>query len=187
VPRLFAPAEVDLGIAEEATDAREAFASVVMKYREPVYRVAVHMMRNHEDADDVVQETFLRAYRALDRFRGDASMGTYLYRTVTNVCLNRLRARDRARRFLGLLSWHGQKSSPPPSRELLASEATEVVRAAVGSLPPKLRAALVLSEFEGLTAPQIAEVLQIPDGTVRSRLHLARAKLREKLADYVRG
>lgn len=159
----------------------EAFETLVRQHREAIYRVAIRMTHRHEDADDLVQETFLRAYTSLQRFRGEASPATWLYRIVTNLALNLLRHRSRFQRAAVLFRGESESVTPPSVDQ---DETRRAVQAALEMLPPSQRIVVVLFDIEGLSAAQIAEILDIPEGTVRSRLHYARRHLRRRLSAF---
>jgi RNA polymerase sigma-70 factor (ECF subfamily) len=176
-------------VRESESASLDVLASFVEKHRERVYRVAAHMVGAHEDADDVVQEAFLRAYRSLGRFRGDAAVETWLYRIVANVAVNHLRQRSRRRRFVGRLMRRPAavaRASESPAAQAEAVEVRAIVRDALDELSPDHRAVVVLFDLEGLTCAETARVLGVPEGTVRSRLHHARGRLRRRLEPYVR-
>lgn len=164
------------------TTLEEAFEALVRQHREAIYRVAIRMTHRHEDADDLVQETFLRAYASFRRFRGEASTVTWLYRIVTNLALNLLRRRSRFQRAAALFRRDWEAVAPPSVEQ---DETRRAVQVALETLPPPQRIVVVLFDVEGLSAAQIAEILDIPEGTVRSRLHHARRHLRRQLSSYV--
>jgi RNA polymerase sigma-70 factor (ECF subfamily) len=169
---------------EFASQQDEEFNVLVCQHREAVYRVAVRLTHRHEDADDLVQETFLRAYASLGHFRGDASTSTWLYRIVTNLALNHMRRRARFERIAGLFCREPSAVGPA---SVESDETRRAVHAALEALPASQRAVVVLFDMEGLSAAQIAEILDVPEGTVRSRLHHARRHLRRRLSPYVFG
>lgn len=160
------------------------FDALVREHREAVYRIAARMTRRHEDADDLVQETFLRAYQSLGQFRGDSTASTWLYRIVTNLALNHLRRRARFQRFATLFRRETDAVSQEP---VDADETKRAVRVALDSLPASQRAVVVLFDMEGLSAAEISGILDVPEGTVRSRLHHARRHLRKRLSRYAFG
>jgi len=159
------------------------FAAFVRQHREAVYRVAKRMTHHHEDADDLVQETFLRAYASRSQFRSEASTSTWLYRIVTNLALNHLRRRARFRRVAALFRVESKTVQPPVDQD----ETKRAVQEALETLPLQQRAVVVLFDMEGLSAAQVSEILGVPEGTVRSRLHHARRHLRKRLSAYVLG
>lgn len=165
-----------------------AFERLVEKYRQRVWRLAFQILRDREEAWDVAQEAFVRAYQSLAKFRGQSAFYTWVFRIVVNLAMDRQRQRGARARALG--------SEPVPEEEwartlpdreagpdLLASRAQqrELIRRALDSLPPHHRTIIMLSDIEELTYREIAEVLQIPLGTVMSRLHNARKRLRALL------
>ena len=173
-----------------------AFASLVENYKDLVYRLAVQITKNHEDANDVMQETFLSVYKSIGRFRKESAFETWLYRIVVNQALNVVKRRNRRRESSLSLSneydvhvdfRNGGDSVDGPHLDVEKKELQKWVTRAVDSLPVKHRTVVILHEFEGLTHSQIASVLNCSVGTVRSRLHYARRKLRNLLKPYVKG
>ena len=171
-----------------------ALAILVEKYKRLVYRVAVQITKNHEDANDVMQDTFLKVYESIHSFRKDAAFETWLYRIVVNHATNLVKRRERRRE--SPLSGTSEMEIHPdlrratdlannPYLNLERKERQRWVTQAVNSLPLKQRTVVVLHEFEGLTHPEIASILNCSEGTVRSRLHYARHKLKELLRPYV--
>jgi RNA polymerase sigma-70 factor (ECF subfamily) len=171
---------------------REAFGRLVRRHQRRVYSAALHILGNHSDADDVVQETFVRAYKGLGSFDGRADFFTWLYRITVNTALNALRSDKRGTALSqrgGTEAAHvggrpealGQGSLTPAQK---ANQASEVVRVleAVATLSPPLRVTLVLATVEELPHKQIAELLEIPEGTVAWRVNEARRLLKLKLA-----
>ena len=169
------------------------FEMIVRQYSDMVFGLAARFV-GPEEADDVVQETFLRAYRALDSFRGESSLKTWLYA----IALNRVRARQGAlARFRSFFVQLGRESSqgdgelyltdPPdpaasPEEDALTAERRQRLRAAMRTLPEEFRSAVVLRDLEGLAYGEIAEALKVPVGTVRSRIARGRALLKEQLS-----
>ena len=171
-----------------------ALAILVEKYKRLVYRVAVQITKNHEDANDVMQDTFLKVYESIHSFRKDAAFETWLYRIVVNHAANLVKRRERRRE--SPLSGTSEMEIHPdlrraadlasnPHLNLERKERQRWVTQAVNSLPLKQRTVVILHEFEGLTHPEIASILNCSEGTVRSRLHYARHKLRDLLRPYV--
>lgn len=164
----------------------DAFAQLVRDNQRSVYRVALGILKEPDPAMDVAQETFLRIYRNLAKFRSEATFSTWAYRIAVNLSLDATRRR---RSFEPLPpedheAWNANRAAMPvPTPELIASlrEQGQRILEAIDQLPEKHRAILVLREVEGLAYEQLAEVLQIPKGTVMSRLFHARLKLQRAL------
>ncbi|HLK58933.1 MAG TPA: sigma-70 family RNA polymerase sigma factor [Chthonomonadaceae bacterium] len=154
-----------------------AFDWLITHYRERVVRLAAHVLRRPSDAEDLAQEAFLRAFSQITDFRGDCAFYTWLYRIVVRLCLNRMRTpvwrRETEMPADGdtWLSQNREGHSAPSDNHLLIEDLLD-------RLSPPLRAALVLREVEGLEYMEIADALQIPVGTVRSRLSAAREQFR---------
>ena len=169
------------------------FEQIVRHYSSMVFSLAARLVGPAE-AEDIVQETFLRAYRALERFRGESSLKTWLY----TIALNRVRARQgtlaRMRALFATprrteddddpLSFLDEAKDPgaSPEEDALARERRLRLRKAIGGLPPEYRHAIVLRDLEGLAYDEIARVLDVPIGTVRSRIARGRAALVEELS-----
>lgn len=164
------------------------FEAIVEKYTNYVYNVAYRMMGNPEDAEDVTQEALFSAYKALDRFRGDAQITTWLYRITINACLMRLR-REKKRRLLTqtgydereLVNW-----TESPERTALNAELLQKLEEAISRLPSELRAAVILRDVQGLPNNQAAEVLGVTTSSLKARLHRGRVILRKFLSDYLK-
>ena len=165
-----------------------AFEPLVEKYRQRVYRLAYNVLRNQEDAWDVAQESFIKAYRALPSFRGQSAFYTWLFRIVMNVAHDKARQRGAAGRAFGterVTEEEWERTMPDPGEEpdtaaLRAEQRARITRA-LETLPEHHRAIIMLSDLEGLSYREIADVLNIPMGTVMSRLHNARKRLRTAL------
>lgn len=159
---------------------RDAFALIVRRYLERVYRAAYAILRDHEDASDVAQDTFVRAYRSVRRFEVGRPIFPWLYRIARNLALNRIeRVRGREQRlpdFDALVA-----TGPGPEEALLADDEAARVRAAVALLPHQHRQIIELNHFQECSYKEIAAILEIPIGTVMSRLYHARRRLREIL------
>jgi len=171
-----------------------ALAELVEKYKRMAYRVAIKITRNHEDANDVVQDAFLKAYDSIHRFRMDSSFETWLYRIVVNLSLNVVK-RKKIRGECALSNETIVQATEDvkrrvevkndPSIQAEKQELREWVTKAVESLPIHHRTVVILHELEGLTHSEIASILNCSVSTVRTRLHYARKRLRELLKPYV--
>lgn len=169
----------------------DAFGEVVRRWERKIYALAYGFTGSVEDARDAAQETFVAAFRNLQNFRGEAKVSSWLHRIAVNQCITRQRrARVRAEtaieeavetsgeKFLST----GEHSSPARAAE--SRERTEAVRRAVTALTPELREVVLLKEFEGLTFQEIAETLEVPLSTVKSRLYTALRQLRMRLEKF---
>lgn len=146
----------------------------------------IGMLGRYPEADDVGQEVFVRFYRALPRFRGDSSLGTYLTRIAINLSLNELKRRKRRRLLFGRSDDDFPEPSHNPEQEAGARrQRQELVERALARLDPKFRAVVVLRLLEGYSTEETAEILQIPLGTALSRLARAQRKLQELLRPYI--
>jgi len=169
---------------------RRAFDALVRMHEKRVYNLAYRLSGNYDEAGDITVEAFLRVYQAINNFRGDANFSTWLYRIVTNVYLDR-RKRQKNRQTLSLEEYveleesqvtrQIEDPSPGPEELVEAQQRQELLQKAIESLPEYQRAMIVLYHVDGLSYEEIAEVLSLPIGTVKSRLNRARLALREKL------
>jgi RNA polymerase sigma-70 factor (ECF subfamily) len=169
-----------------------AFEPLVEKYRERVWRLAYNYLRDREEAWDVAQEAFVRAWQALPSFRGQSAFYTWLFRIVMNVAADRARQRAARGRAFGTERVSEEEmertmvsEGASPYETSTRSEQRERVRRALDALPEHHRTIIMLSDLEGLSYREIAEVLAIPMGTVMSRLHNARKRLRDILGPLV--
>jgi RNA polymerase sigma-70 factor (ECF subfamily) len=177
----------DAAAVERAREGdHDAFRVLVERYQGRVYRLALRILRDEEAARDAAQEAFLKAYGALRRFEGRSSFYTWMYRLTFNLCLD-LRRRDRSDRHV---EWNEQMGEVAVEAEAAVAEpASEAERAelrgqladAIRELPEEARRTLLLREVDGLSYAEIAEALEIPKGTVMSRLHYARRRVKQIL------
>jgi len=161
-----------------------AFDLIVERYRRPIYQVCYRFVGNHEDASDLSQEVFLRAYRGLKSFRGQAALSTWLYRIGVNVCLNRVSAKkaldhttDEPIDTQDLVD----VQSDSPSERLLRAERSARVRAAIAQLPDKQRATLILRTYHEMSHQELADVLGSSVGAVKANFFHALANLKRIL------
>jgi RNA polymerase sigma-70 factor, ECF subfamily len=163
---------------------REAFDRLVERYQRDVYRLCYRFVNNHEDANDLAQEAFIKAYRALDRFRGDSAFSTWLYRIAVNTCLNFRSARKpRAEELPEAL----EDARPRADEGVLSDERSKRVRAAIQKLPEKQRATLILKTYHELSHEEVAGVLGSTVGTVKANLFHGLLNLKKILAGEGRG
>jgi len=168
---------------------RNAFNVLVLKYQHKVMKLVMRYVRDQAEAEDIAQEAFIKAYRALPSFRGESAFYTWLYRIAINTAKNSLMSgRKRLVDYdLDLQDpddYTGQvllKHGDTPERMLLTDEIRQTVQEAMRSLPDDLREAIVLRELDGLSYEEIAEVMECPVGTVRSRIFRAREAIDSKL------
>ena len=173
----------------------EAFEKLVRQYDRQVFRIAQHITQNREDAEDVVQDAFLKAYEKLDQFQGNSKFYTWLVRIAVNESLMRLRKRRTGRMVSidedvetdegsmprDLADW-----APDPEQMYGQSEMEEILRKTIQGLPPGFRVVFVLRDVEGLSTEETAESLGLSIPAVKSRLLRARLQLRERLSRYFR-
>ena len=168
----------------------DAFEVLVTAYQKQIYNLTLRYVSNPEDAADLTQEAFLRAYRSLDSFRGDSRFSVWLYRLATNVCIDLLRSRGRG--TVTSLTVENEDEEPEeldvaderfePQKELERLELQRAVREGLKTLTEDARTIVVLRELEGLSYAEIGEQLGLEPGTVKSRLFRAR----KALCDYLR-
>ena len=173
--------------AEEPRQQTTDFEQVVEENADFVYNVALRMMGNPEEAEDVAQEAFLSAYRAYDRFRGEARASTWLYRVTVNAALMRLRKtkQTREKTQAGLDEIEVADWTASPHDEAVNAELREALTEGLKQLERSLRAAVVLRDVQGLSSIEAAEVLDISVPALKSRLHRARVQLRQHLSGTV--
>jgi RNA polymerase sigma-70 factor (ECF subfamily) len=168
----------------------EAFGEIVRRWERRIFALSYGMLGREEDARDATQETFLAAFRNLRGFRGEAKVSSWLHRIAVNQCITRQR-RAKVRGETGLedeaernASVFALPTDASPARSAETVERSQAVRRAVGSLPPDLRQVVVMKEFEELTFQQIADALEIPLSTVKSRLYTALRQLQMRLQKF---
>jgi RNA polymerase sigma-70 factor (ECF subfamily) len=189
----------DLTLVQRAREGdQRAFKLLVERYQRKVYSIAVGMVKDKEEARDVAQEAFVKVYKYLDHFKGDASFYTWLYRITVNICIDALRRKgskgdehvefdetlklDTAEAGIGAL---GSRLGTNPQKSALRRELAERITAAIQELPEAHRKILLLREVEGMSYEDLSRTLEIPKGTVMSRLFHARLKMQKILREYV--
>jgi RNA polymerase sigma-70 factor (ECF subfamily) len=173
-------------LARLRTGDPQAFEALVSIYQHRVFGVALRMLSSRAEAEEIAQETFLRAHRALGEFRGEARLGTWLYAIASRLCLNRLASGPRQHERSDettLRLWPAEGVDAVAALEQRERQAA--LHEAIGSLPEERRIVVVLRDLEGLAYDEIAEVLGLPVNTVRSRLHRARLDLKAKLERWL--
>ena len=177
---------------------QRAFKLLVERYQRKVYSVALGMVKDKEEARDVAQEAFVKVYKYLDHFKGDASFYTWLYRITVNICIDVLRKKgskgdehvefdesvklDTAEAGIGAL---GTRLGTNPQKSVLRRELAERITSAMQSIPTAHRQILLLREVEGMSYEDLSRILEIPKGTVMSRLFHARLKMQKILREYL--
>lgn len=174
-------------IAECLGGRRDAFGELVSRYQARLYNAAVRLVDNTDDAADVVQDAFLNAYQSLHAFKGDAEFFTWLYRIAFNGAISLKRKKRPTGSLDAAAGDHGLEPADESEyvrtgHALQRSEEDRLLYAALARLSPEHREVLTMKDLDGLRYEEIAEVLTVPVGTVRSRLHRARLELRELLA-----
>jgi RNA polymerase sigma-70 factor (ECF subfamily) len=185
-------ADPDRDLVEEWRKGRpEAFATLVRRHQRRVFGLLLRMLGSREEAEDAAQDTFLNLHRHGHRFRSESRFSTFVYRVAVNAALNRRRSLGRRRAHtdaFGEAQSLGHLSPPAetdPERALAEDQLRARIARELMTLPEGLRAPVVLFDVEGLSYGEIAEVLQVAEGTVKSRIHRARQALRARLADLV--
>ncbi len=171
-----------------------AFDLLVLKYQHKIVNLIMRYVRDPELALDIAQEAFIKAYRALPRFRGDSAFYTWMYRIAVNTAKNHLAAQRRRPMDVELdlqdpeqYDLHAKlKETDTPEGVALSNELQETVERAIAALPEDLRTAIILRELEGMSYEEIAETMECPVGTVRSRIFRARDAIGKKIGSLIR-
>ena len=167
-----------------------AFDMLVLKYQRRVLRLVSRLIKNTSEVEDVAQETFIKAFRAIQQFRGDSAFYTWLYRIAVNTAKNHLFSKGKRPITLSELAKNEDSesydvidavSNESPEGNLAGLQIAEAVNNAVGKLPEELSTAVILREMDGLSYEEIAEVMNCPIGTVRSRIFRAREAIAQEL------
>jgi RNA polymerase sigma-70 factor, ECF subfamily len=183
--------DIDLQLVERVRQGdQRAFGLLVEKYQRKLMRLLSRMVRDPHEIEDIAQEAFIKAYRALPQFRGDAAFYTWLYRIAVNTAKNYLSSRGRSMPTVSDQAMNDEdepderlvaQDISTPETELLSKQVAIAVNQAVDALPEELRQAITLREIEGLSYEEIAETMACPIGTVRSRIFRAREAIAAKL------
>jgi RNA polymerase sigma-70 factor, ECF subfamily len=171
---------------------RNSFGSLVRRHQDRMFNLAYQIVRNREDALDIAQEAFAKAFTSLQSFKGDASFATWLHRIVVNLAIDSLRRKQRG----GETSYHDMRGASEehkvmpvaqddPASAMEMKQVRELLARGIALLPPAQRAVLILREIEGMTYEEIARTVGCTLGTVMSRLHYARRRLRRALAGHL--
>ncbi len=168
---------------------KSAYDILVLRYQHKIVQLVNRYVKDHSEAQDVAQEAFIKAYRALGSFRGESAFYTWLYRIAINTAKNYLVSRSRRNSDyqVDIQDAEALENAPQlqgldtPERNLLGEEIVKTIQAAIENLPEEMRVAITLREFEGMSYEEIAEAMDCPVGTVRSRIFRARDAIDNKL------
>ncbi len=192
----------DEALVKKYRQARDmnSFKTLVRRYQNRIFNSAYHLIGNKEEAEEVVQDTFVKVHQGIDNFREDASFGAWVFRISHNLCMDILRNRKKrvAIQTIPILARTGEETDGDyeagvddiadmtlePAQVLDLKEESEIIELSLKSLPEAQRAVLILHDLEGFQYQQIAEIIGASIGTVRSRLHYGRIKLKEMLDAY---
>ncbi len=172
------------------TGDRGAFADLVELYQDKIYHLAYRMVGNRQEAEDIVQETFLRVFRSLDRYDEKQKFSTWIYRIGTNLAIDQLRKRKAVYSLdadvsdgEGATDWYSMLKSeePTPEGEVLLSETQRRIHEAIEALPKKYKSVVILKYLHDMSLQEISDVLELPVTTVKTRVHRGREFLRKKM------
>lgn len=162
---------------------RQAFQTLALRHKDRLYSLAARLLGDRGEVEDITQETFLRAYQNIEEFRGDARFTTWLYRICYNLCLSCLE-RKKNQSLEGVVPEELPDLGAQLSDQLIANERRDIVKRALSRMTPEFREVIVLYYTGQLPYEEVATLLELPVGTVRSRLHRGRAELKELLRPY---
>lgn len=172
---------------------RPAFDQLVERYQNQVYRLAWRFFADPDDAMDATQEIFLKAYRSLPSFEGRSSFKTWLYRIAANTCMTLSESRSRRQKTFiqSVIDWFTTPPAPDPSHLVVEQESRaelqEIVQKKIAALPEVYRVPVILRDIEGMSLDQIGQILDIPEGTVKSRINRGRRLLQDSLESFYLG
>lgn len=171
----------------------KAFNELVKLFEKRIYAHAYQMLGNHTEAGEVLQETFVRLVKNISRLKTDANFPSFVFKIATNYCIDIIRKRQR--KFVnvddqefeesGRFQLELSRSIPTPEDEQENKQLLELINAAIAELPPKQRATIILHDVDGYSKEEIAQMMDCPQATVRSNLHIARSKVKQKLKDVI--
>ena len=183
----------DLELIKSILDGnKNNFAELVRRYQNKVFSTVLRMCRSREDAEDISQEVFLKVYSGLPRFRADSNFSTYLYKVAMNTAIDHLRRRgstiDTVSLYKdsddGVYTIEPEDPSPSPLAVFEAGERAAILKSAIDALPANHREMIILRDVQGLTYEDIGKILDLGEGTVKSRINRARVRLRRDLENY---
>lgn len=172
----------------------KAFEELIRRTQTNIYNLGLRLLGNKEDAADLLQETYIKAYENLDRFEGRSSFSTWLYRIATNNALMKLRKEKGKKISIDELKKAGEKTfkteisdwTDSPSNYFRSEELKDVLQKAIDSLPPKYKSVFILHDVEGLPLAEVAAILSLSVPAVKTRVHRSRMFLREKISEYIK-
>ena len=176
-------------LIEKARDGDiSAFEKLISLYEKKIYNYCYRMTNNHEDAEDLAQEVFIKVYRNLNKFKGNSKFSTWIYRIAYNTCVDKYRKKRKAKIFSldyfndeGVGNMQPVSDNPLPEDEVIQKERYERIQACIASLKPKYKTVIILRDIQNYSYEEIAEILQLPLGTVKSHINRARAALTDAL------
>ena len=187
--------EIDQVLVDKAQKGdKQAFGVLVEKYNKKLFRLLSRMVRDQSEIEDIVQDSFIKAYRAINNFRGDSAFYTWLYRIGVNTAKNHLMALSRRPKAMNDVELEDienfddagdLRSYETPESALMTKEIAATVNETIEQLPEELKSAITLREIDGLSYEEIAEIMDCPIGTVRSRIFRARESIAEKLKPLI--
>jgi RNA polymerase sigma-70 factor (ECF subfamily) len=168
-------------LARVVSGDRDAFDLVMRRHEDRVFAVCLRVLGNREHALDATQDTFLTVFRKASQFQGNSALGTWIYRIAVNTCYDQIRRAKR--RPTEALEAHHELSDPGAQEAIESAALRPEIATALAALPPDFRNAVILSDIEGLSLPEVAEVLEVPVGTVKSRVFRGRRLLAARLGN----
>lgn len=179
----------DFLVKEAKQGNKEAFAELVRRYQRKIYNAVLYFTGNHHDADDLAQETFMKAFKFLREFKQKSSFYTWIYRIAVNLSLNFLKKKEKEKGRVDFVeeyshSGKAESSASSPEHHSLKKELEKKIKGAIDSLPLAYKASFILVFFQGMTHGQAARILQCSESTVSWRMHKARKILQTKLGPY---
>lgn len=172
---------------------QRAFAELVKTYEKGVYRICYRFFSDEHESLDATQEVFIKIFRAIERFEGRSSLKTWIYRIAANTCLTLAEKKKREKEGLlqTFMNWWSESTTDSPEEEILEEETRKlnqkIVSEKIASLPEAYRMPVILKDLEGMSLEKISEILEVPIGTVKSRINRGRRILQDSLQAYVYG
>ena len=178
-------------ITTTTLNSKPSFERIVEDYHSMVFRTAMGFVHSREEAEDITQDVFIRAYKGFQKFRGDSKVSTWLYRITVNLALNHIAKKKRNKIFqFGRIDtlktlFDRKENQKSPLQKLEISDRERIIQEAIDSLPENQRIAFILSQYDDLPQKEIAEIMGVSEGAVEQLLQRAKTKLRNKLQKFV--